>query len=329
MGSSGCKMKSAAELNAHNIQLVTVRSAKEMTLGAKRKAMESSVSLWLDATTTGLVQERLTVYGVCIIEDGLSSEWGQSLLHQAQIYMEQCKFLLKENWSLTVATMGCGKHNGFTSFVQSHQGRFQVAADVAGIDKLSLSVEKSYGVSIGTLKNNGTSFREWVNHEAPWIPLVKALGCDVITNDISFMIGYPNAQPQRWHQDSGAFPSLTIIVPLDPCGMHKDNGPTTMKLKSHRRESNNWTDLEDCMQKSPAEFVEVHAAPGSVVVFDQRLWHRGSTNLGDVNRHVLILSYYTKEDSRRTDVDFGTKILTNRQSTEEKAPCDVVESCVE
>lgn len=101
--------------------------------------------------------------------------------------------------------------------------------------------------------------------------------------------------------------------------MHKDNGPTTMRMKSHIQSGWLPVTLEESMRVSKKDFIDIHLTAGSAVVFDKRIWHRGSANLGNYNRHVLILHYYN-EDTRRHDVDFGDKVLTKPAVQDQNRP---------
>lgn len=77
--------------------------------------------------------------------------------------------------------------------------------------------------------------------------------------------------------------------------LHANQGTKTFNTKIYN-DYKSWT--------------RIQIKSGSVIVFDQKIWHRGTCNTGDKSRYIMILSYYAPSDSAyNTDVDFGKQIL--------------------
>jgi len=103
---------------------------------------------------------------------------------------------------------------------------------------------------------------------------------------------YPGETPQPWHTDDSFYPlprprpwplGISTIWALDP--FTAANGATEALLRSHRWAGEHPDDRPD------VEMVVAEMAPGSVLVFDAALWHRGGANQTSGTRLALIVQY--------------------------------------
>lgn len=100
---------------------------------------------------------------------------------------------------------------------------------------------------------------------------VEAVGC---------VLSLPGAPCQAWHPDSEHQVGLVnAFVPL--VNLTEANGPTSLELGSHLRGQ------RSCWPPTVSPLL----AAGEVLLFDWRVWHRGSANLSDEERPVAYITY--------------------------------------
>ena len=119
----------------------------------------------------------------------------------------------------------------------------------------------------------------------------------------SAVISLPGCTAGHWHADvedpfqfyspvvRGAAPfpppGLVAVVPLVP--VNATNGPTAFRVGSHVRPAGVPRGERDEANSLPE--LPIAAAPGTAVLFDLRLTHRGGANTGDSPRPILYLGY--------------------------------------
>lgn len=125
---------------------------------------------------------------------------------------------------------------------------------------------------------------------------VRELVERMLKTDYADMVGSlpSNAKSNtgRWHRDIGSLFEeeaidaslppiyLTMLIPL--VDLTAENGATELKLGSHK------LPFEEGMKQPSWHAV---SSPGSVVLFDARVVHRGGPNLTDDPRHVLYMTF--------------------------------------
>jgi ectoine hydroxylase len=115
-----------------------------------------------------------------------------------------------------------------------------------------------------------------------------------------------------WHQDGGIInrdletaprPRLAVKVAFFLTDVSAPGHGNLVVLPGSHRSNRLRRTRED-----PAGAVPVLASPGDAVVFDRRLWHRRSPNLGEHTRRVLFLAYTYRWIRPRDDLEIPDRI---------------------
>jgi hypothetical protein len=114
----------------------------------------------------------------------------------------------------------------------------------------------------------------------------------------------PRSRPQPVHVDTGhlwrrqrrAHPACELVVNLAPLGMSEENGATEIWPGSHLDTTVSRHDASICVPDDVLEArrvvqppVSAHLPPGSVLIRDVRLWHRGVPNPSDTPRPMVAM----------------------------------------
>jgi len=102
----------------------------------------------------------------------------------------------------------------------------------------------------------------------------------------------PGCQGQIFHVDNTC-KGLTVMIPL--CDMGPKNGPTVLLAQSHQM----FPDFslgrlrrfifEDSSSSGSSKVIVAECKAGDALIYDSRTIHRGSSNLSDQSRPVLIV----------------------------------------
>ena len=203
--------------------------------------------------------------------------------------------------------IGIGSAAGFVEIVQRSPGRWDVPI-----------TPEQFGID---------------DHDMPWWPLVAdVLGEDAEHSFSGVVSSEPGSPAQQWHIDSPhesaqhlAPHAINVLVALHeiPLAM----GPTECARASHILTNhlsnpalvpdelvyqNAGTSPEFLVAGTDRPVPETHAvalAPGSCLVFDDRLLHRGLANASDTTRHVAYFSYRKKGYSANTHFESDRSVF--------------------
>ena len=120
------------------------------------------------------------------------------------------------------------------------------------------------------------------------LPVVRALlGPKHYLEKAGLVVSHSGADAQRWHMDTPHLfacgthlppHSLSVFVPL--CELHPANGPTEYQLATH---------LKANLVLKP-RYALASCPPGSLVMYDLRIMHRGGPNQSDAERPLVYLT---------------------------------------
>jgi len=149
-------------------------------------------------------------------------------------------------------------------------------------------------------------------------------GPNVVVDTLSTVISLPGCPIGHWHGDvedpffyyaglmgndddgtsssSGSSgrhlppPAVVAVVPLLEVGGKIDNGPTEFLMGSHItpiRDDSDWWTHQQTAQTPLVQSLEIilPATPGTIILFDIRLRHRGGANRSNEPRPILYLGY--------------------------------------
>jgi len=151
-------------------------------------------------------------------------------------------------------------------------------------------------------------------------------GPNVVVDTLSTVISLPGCPVGHWHGDvedpffyyaglmgnnnmedddtsrsigSGRHlppPGVITVIPLLEVGGQIPNGPTEFLMGSHippTRDDSDWWTRQQTAQTPLVQSLELilPATPGTVILFDIRLRHRGGANRSDTPRPILYLGY--------------------------------------
>ena len=163
-------------------------------------------------------------------------------------------------------------------------------------DRAGLEVHRENGTDrLANLVDKGTVFDHvWSD------PLV--LGCVAHVLARPFKLSSLNAREPKPGQgaqglhadwgprDDGPFHVVNSLWLID--GMDEGNGPTRLVPRSHLRPGSPDQD---------ATSIEVHAPPGTVLVFNAHTWHGGTVNRSGRRRRVIHAYYVAAEHPQQCD----------------------------
>ncbi|NQY08935.1 MAG: phytanoyl-CoA dioxygenase family protein [Flavobacteriales bacterium] len=240
----------------------------------------------IDPTVFKDAVESMTNEGFVILENFLPEEMRKQML---EISSETLSSLLK---ILEGKEIGIGAKNGFIEICQRSEGRWD-----AQITPEELGFQLS---------------------ELPWAPVIaQLLGDDAQMDGSGIISSAPNTPAQEWHIDSEHksaehLPVHAINVLLALEDIPVEMGPTGFSPKTHFLSNHlsktklkseemvyqhSGTTLESLVEgtESPVPEAVTRAIPaGSVIMFDDRLFHRGNANKSEKDRHVVYFGYSKK-----------------------------------
>ena len=121
--------------------------------------------------------------------------------------------------------------------------------------------------------------------------LSAALDDDFVLGAFGVVCSLSSAPAQHRHRDGGSLfprsgmdrllPAAAITVGIPPLEMNEVHGTTALWLGSHR----------DADRASKEEGIEPVVREGSCILWDFRLYHRGTANRGTEPRPLLYLTY--------------------------------------
>ena len=138
----------------------------------------------------------------------------------------------------------------------------------------------------------GRPFEDLAEHEVAVAVLDDLLAPNWLLSNCQSIRLYPGETRQPWHTDDGFYPiprprslplGISTIWAIDP--FLAANGATEVLPGSHR-----WGD-EHPDDRRDAELVAAEMPPGSVLIFDAALWHRGGANTTDGTRLCMTVQY--------------------------------------
>lgn len=234
-------------------------------------------------TVAAEAEQRLVTEGFALLPDACDAELVERLLEVAAQKAQQARD------ALGTREIGIGSAEGYDEIVQRSPGRWDVPIDPAdfGLDERDL----------------------------PWWPVVASvLGADAEPSFCGVISSEPGSTDQYWHSDSPheraehrPANAINVLVALQDVPM--EMGPTEFARGSHRLTNHldNPSLVVDRLVyqhagTTPESLVEATAAPvperwaspltaGSVLLFDDRVLHRGMANRSDRTRHVAYLTY--------------------------------------
>ena len=130
-------------------------------------------------------------------------------------------------------------------------------------------------------------------------------GDDVEIDTFSYIRAAPGSPAQKWHADvdplfskqarqrgfSSPLPPHAIVQIAPLTNMNHDNGATEFVCASHILEEHLEETDPSAQRPSEERIVQLSASPGSLLLFDVRLRHRGGANNEASSRTVLYSSY--------------------------------------
>ena len=196
-------------------------------------------------------------------------------------------------------TIGIGSRNGYHELVQRSPGRFDVPMREQDLQPI-------WGVQGSTAP------------EVPWLGLVRAvLGPDATPSFCGVVFSRPGSPAQQWHIDSPheaavARPAHAVNLLLALADIPLAAGPTEVARGTHLLTNHlqrPWLDRDSLLYQSETEVTpailrqnrqDVIAVEqpgvqpmtaGDVLLFDDRILHRGLANASDHERWVAYFSY--------------------------------------
>ena len=98
----------------------------------------------------------------------------------------------------------------------------------------------------------------------------------------------PGSNAQRWHMDIPHLfanrvhlPPMTINIFIPMCALTDENGPTELQVGTQRKAE----------LANPKRYAKARCGPGSLVMYDPRVIHRGGSNQGKDARPLLYLTF--------------------------------------
>ena len=138
----------------------------------------------------------------------------------------------------------------------------------------------------------GRPFERLVEHPVAVDALDSLLAPNWLLSNCQSIRLYPGETRQPWHTDDGFYPvsrprstpfGISTIWAIDP--FTAANGATEVLLGSHHWASEHPDDRTD------VDFEVAAMPPGSVLIFDAAIWHRGGANTTDGSRLCLTNQY--------------------------------------
>jgi ectoine hydroxylase-related dioxygenase (phytanoyl-CoA dioxygenase family) len=142
-----------------------------------------------------------------------------------------------------------------------------------------------------SLITRGRPFEELAAHPLTTAVLDQLLLPNWLLSNCQSIRLYPGETHQPWHTDDGFYPvprphaaplGISTIWALD--GFTTANGATELLPGSHR-----WVDERP--RPEPAGVVAAEMPPGSLLLFDAALWHRGGANTTSGTRLCMTVQY--------------------------------------
>jgi ectoine hydroxylase-related dioxygenase (phytanoyl-CoA dioxygenase family) len=103
-----------------------------------------------------------------------------------------------------------------------------------------------------------------------------------------------NMGSQAWHADGphlfdtvATLPAHAFNVFFPLCDLTPQNGPTEFAIGSHERGREYCNSQEDASEEAAVPCRTILAHAGDAIIFDYRLWHRGSPNHSHADRQLL------------------------------------------
>jgi len=210
--------------------------------------------------------------GYCSLEGALDVELIDKLREETLRNFDDCLSIIEQR----ELEFGVGIKHGFKEIVQRHEARFEMTYRMDELDR-------------SFIEGKDSATRRLVE---------GILGEDCQIVNMSAVVSLPGAKAQAWHSDGPHMSSiehlpahvLNVFIPLIP--MTRAHGATEFRPKSHVMTRDLTTLFLAAAVKKRLEPLDAPlVGPGSAVLFDYRVLHRGLANTSGERRPILVYTF--------------------------------------